>query len=358
MSSAQSTITSNVNLLLVNSSVITLNNPYIAYISSTTVPGRIATVRDATGLVSSPGRLIILSTLKDVLFSDGTSSITISQPFGYISLSSRDKNTWDVINTFAFPQPSPVSYVSSVYATASINANNLISRSYVSTTSLNTSTLNLLQVNSNNYVQYTVNNSGYLNYSNLVSNRTVAGDWANFRAEKNLDISNNIISNVSQATILNSVQTNLIMARSLLITTSVSDTVNASSSFDIFSSCNVSPFTFVRTGFSNYSFTFQLHGSTQSANPTNDLIYYFYLSNSIQNSVSYGRNFSLSYPYLQKQNSYFPSRTAFTYSDIFNLNSWNSGDTIYVYLNVNNSNSYAIAFTDVNLSLVYQPLFS
>jgi hypothetical protein len=355
MSSAQSTITSNVNLLLVNSSVITLNNPYIAYVSSITVPGRIATVRDATGLVSSPGRLIILSTLKDVLFSDGTSSITISQPFGYVSLSSRDKNTWDVINTFAFPQPSPVSYVSSVYATASINANNLISRSYVSTATINTSTLNLLQVNSNNYVEYTVNNSGYLSYS---LSRTVAGDWANFRAEKNLDISNNIISNVSQATILNTVQTNIVMARSLLITTSNSDTVNAASAFDIFSSCNVSPFTFTKTGFSNYSFTFQLNGSTQSANPTNDLIYYFYLSNSVQNTISYGRNFNPSYAYLQKQNSYFPTRTAFTYSDIFNLNSWNTGDTIYVYLNANNSNSYPIAFTNVNLSLVYQPLFS
>lgn len=146
MSSAYSTITSNVNLLLVNSSTITNFAPYIAYISSVSIPGRIATVRDAVGLVSSPGRLIILSTLKDVIFSDGTSSITISQPFGYISLSSRDKNTWDVINTFAFPQPSPVSYVSSVYATAGINANSILARSYISTANLTVDSISSINI--------------------------------------------------------------------------------------------------------------------------------------------------------------------------------------------------------------------
>jgi len=566
MSSAQSTITSNVNLLLVNSSVITLNNPYIAYISSTTVPGRIATVRDATGLVSSPGRLIILSTLKDVLFSDGTSSITISQPFGYISLSSRDKNTWDVINTFAFPQPSPVSYVSSVYATASINANNYLSRSYISTatlttdsissyriqastistanlfsqnistqnlrsfnniftnissqtvstnslfasnvstntttsqnvlvssltlsnisnrasltlsndgqallvngiptgtfraistatttlnmnnnsisnvlnlsisnlSSINISTANIVALNavftslstfnlrtqnistnniytnnissltswSSNFSSLTINASNIRN-ANIINTSVIKSDyitaniqpsilfsntinmnnsnidncanltiqlingiaisnyqtsnWANYKAKNNLDISNNLISNISQATLLNSVQTNLIMARSIQITTSNSDNVDGMASGDIFTECNVSPFTFTRTGFSNYSFTFQLNGSTLFSDPTGDLIYYFYLSNSIKNTVSYGRNFNSSYLYLQKQNSYFPTRTAFTYSDIFDLNNWNSGDTIYVYLSATNSNSYPISFTDVNLSLVYQPLFS
>jgi len=146
MSSSYSTITSNVNLLLVNSSTITNFAPYIAYISSVSIPGRIATVRDAVGLVSSPGRLIIVSTLKGVIFSDGTSSISISQPFGYVTLSSRDKNTWDIINTFAFPQPSPVSYVSSVYATASINANSIVARSYISTTNLTVDSISSINI--------------------------------------------------------------------------------------------------------------------------------------------------------------------------------------------------------------------
>ena len=105
MSSSYSTITNNVNMLLIDSSTITNFSPYVAYISSVNVPGTIATIRDSTGLLSTPGRIIIVSTLKDVLFADGTSSIRITQPFGYITMSARDKNTWSIVNTFAFPNP-------------------------------------------------------------------------------------------------------------------------------------------------------------------------------------------------------------------------------------------------------------
>jgi len=146
MSSAYSTITSNVNLLLVNSSTITLNNPYVAYISSVSIPGRIATVRDAVGLVSAPSRLIVLSTTKNVLFSDGTNSITISQPFGFVSLSSRDKNTWDIINTFAFPNPTGTSYVSSIYGTDGVNVNSVLSRTYISTGNLYVDSISSIRI--------------------------------------------------------------------------------------------------------------------------------------------------------------------------------------------------------------------
>ena len=100
MSSSYSTITNNVNLLLIDSSTITNFSPFVAYISSVNVPGRIATVRDSTGLVSTPGRIIIVSTLKGVIFADGTSSISITQPFGFVTMSARDKYTWNIINTF------------------------------------------------------------------------------------------------------------------------------------------------------------------------------------------------------------------------------------------------------------------
>lgn len=200
MSSAYSTITNNVNLLLVNSSTITLNAPYVAYISSINVPGRIATVRDAVGLVSSPGRLIILSTLKDVLFSDGTSSITISQPFGYISLSSRDKNTWDIINTFAFPMPSPVSYVSSIYATDRINANNMLARSYVSTGTLTTDSISSYRIQAST-----------ISTANLFS--------------QNLRGVNTIFTSISSQTL----STNSIFANSISTNTTISQNVLVSS---------------------------------------------------------------------------------------------------------------------------------
>lgn len=573
MSSAQSTITSNVNLLLVNSSVITLDNPYIAYISSTTVPGRIATVRDATGLVSSPGRLIILSTLKDVLFSDGTSSITISQPFGYISLSSRDKNTWDVINTFAFPQPSPVSYVSSVYATASINANNYLSRSYISTatlttdsissyriqastistanlfsqnistqnlrsfnniftnissqtvstnslfasnvstntttsqnvlvssltlsnistrasltlsndgqallvngiptgtfraistatttlnmnnnsisnvlnlstsnittsnlSSINISTANIVALNavftslssinlqtqnistnniytnnissltswSSNFSSLTINASNIRN-ANIINTSVIKSDyitantqpsilfsntinmnnsnidncanltiqlingiaisnyqtsnWANYKAKNNLDISNNLISNISQATLLNSVQTTITMPISVLVTTNNSYSISPFSLTNLFDNTNTSQFIFLNTGFTKYNFMLQFHGVTDSTGNTGPMGFYFYLSNATQCNASYvyGRNFNDSYFYFQNENLISPERTALTFNDIFDLTGWSSGDNIYIILSAYNSGCNTFNYTDVNLSLVYQPLFS
>lgn len=185
MSSAFSTITSNVNLLLVNSSIISLNAPYIAYVSSTSIPGRIATVRDAVGLVSSPGCLIIVSTLKDVRFSDGTSSITISQPFGYISLSSRDKYTWDVINTFAFPMPSPVSYVSSIFATDGIIANSYLSRTYVSTQNLTTDSISSYRIQAStistaNLFSQNISSQSLRSFSNIFTNVSTQTASTNF----------------------------------------------------------------------------------------------------------------------------------------------------------------------------------
>jgi len=136
MSSAYSTITSNVNLLLIDTKVITKNNPYVAYVSSINIPGRIATIRDSTGYLSTPNSIVV-STLKNVLFADGTSSFSITQPFGYITLSSRDKNTWNIINTFAFPQPQGVTNVSSIYVNDGIIANSLIVNTFISTNYLN-----------------------------------------------------------------------------------------------------------------------------------------------------------------------------------------------------------------------------
>ena len=134
MASAYSTITSNVNLLLVDTKVITKNGPYIAYVSSVSIPGRIATIRDNTGYLSTPNSIIV-STLSNVLFSDGTSSFSITQPFGYLTISARDPNTWNIINTFAFPQPQGTTNVSTLFVNDAIVATSLRT-TYVSTTNL------------------------------------------------------------------------------------------------------------------------------------------------------------------------------------------------------------------------------
>ena len=156
----------NVNVILVDSSTITPTHPYIVYISSVSIPGRIATVRDATGYLSTPNRIIV-STLKDILISPNISTFTITQPYGYISLSSRDANTWNIINTFAFPDPQGTPNVSSLYVNDGINATSLFATAYISTAYVNT-----YSISSFNLVASNAISTGYLQ-ANLISTNTL-----------------------------------------------------------------------------------------------------------------------------------------------------------------------------------------
>jgi hypothetical protein len=124
---ANSTITDNVNLLLLdtgNTSIFKAGEPYITYISTTTIPGRIATIRDATGYVST-GNTILISTMSSVFFVDGTSSLSITQPYGFVTLTSRNVNSWGVLNTFAFPDPLGTSLVSNLNVLNTVTTNSL-----------------------------------------------------------------------------------------------------------------------------------------------------------------------------------------------------------------------------------------
>ena len=166
MTTPYSTIMNNVNVVLVDSSTITPTNPYIVYISSVSVPGRVATVRDATGYLSTPNRIIV-STLKDVLISPNISTFTITQPFGYISLSSRDINTWNIINTFAFPDPQGTANVSSLHVNDGMTATNLLATIYISTPYVNT-----YSISSFNLVASNAISTGFLQ-ADLISTNTL-----------------------------------------------------------------------------------------------------------------------------------------------------------------------------------------
>ena len=186
ISPANSTITDTVSLILLDTSKgsnITpgVTNNFITYISSSTVPGRIATVRDATGYVST-GNFILLSTTKNVFFADGSSTLSITQPFGFVSFSSRSTNQWSVLNTFAFPDPLGTSYVSNVNVINSVNTSNIsvnsissgsitinsIRGSSISTNSISTSSIwtNSIRANSISTISLSTNS---INASNLTS---------------------------------------------------------------------------------------------------------------------------------------------------------------------------------------------
>jgi sugar lactone lactonase YvrE len=85
------------------------------YVSTTTIPGQLVTVNDATGFLSSP-QTILLSTTGGASFSDGSFSTLLTQGFAYITLVSQDTNTWEKVNTTPFPVPTSSIYYKAVDA--------------------------------------------------------------------------------------------------------------------------------------------------------------------------------------------------------------------------------------------------
>ena len=237
ISPANSTITDTVSLILLDTSKgsnITpgVTNNFITYISSSTVPGRIATIRDATGYVST-GNFILLSTTKNVYFADGSSTLSITQPFGFVSFSSRSTNQWSVLNTFAFPDPLGTSYVSNVNVMNSVNTSNIsvnnissgsitinsirgssISTNSISTSSIWTNSISTINISTNG-IRANFIDTNSISTTNLSTN----GIRANF-----IDI--NSISTIN-------VSTNSIWANSISTTNCSSSNVYTNSIYSL-----------------------------------------------------------------------------------------------------------------------------
>ena len=99
---------SGVPIINESTSVIQINSTgdsSVVYLSSTTTPGQIVTVFDATGFISSP-QSILISTV-------GTTTappLFIQQRYGYITIVSDDAGAWAPVNYNSFPTPSSISY--------------------------------------------------------------------------------------------------------------------------------------------------------------------------------------------------------------------------------------------------------
>lgn len=108
-----------------STSVIQIQSaPSVVYLSSTTTPGQMVAVVDATGFVSSP-QSILISTV-------GTSAppLFIQQRFGYVTLVSENRTKWNIVNCNSFPTPSSVYYKSADIT--EIHTSTLYSRRFIS----------------------------------------------------------------------------------------------------------------------------------------------------------------------------------------------------------------------------------
>jgi len=89
----------------VDSSGLQNGDTRIVYISTTTIPGQLVTITDATGFLSSP-QAIVLSTTGGAAFSDGSYSTLLQQRFSYLTIVSQDQQNWSVVSESPFQDPS------------------------------------------------------------------------------------------------------------------------------------------------------------------------------------------------------------------------------------------------------------
>ena len=101
----------------------------IVYLSSTTIPGQLVTVVDATGFMSSPNSIRISSVGSVV-----APSLQISQRFGYITLASQTTNTWLPVNCNSFPDTSSIYY--RALDAPLLNTSTLTAYAFISTTNM------------------------------------------------------------------------------------------------------------------------------------------------------------------------------------------------------------------------------
>jgi len=320
MSSPYSTITSNVTLLLLDTYTITSsNNPYIAYVSSVSVPGKIATIRDATGNLVNYNKIIV-STTNDVYFNDGTNRIDITQPFGYVSLSSRDKNTWNVINTYAFPDPYGVTMISSLFVRDNLTVPNI--------------------------------------YTNNIFGNGVSADVV---MNTNLDMYNYTIFGLGQTDQINYAATNDIISKYSLITSNNTSNIGTAISGFTVMTASDTPFT-LNTVFTKYKFTFYFKGET-SSNAISNTFFFCCLSNNTTGQLYSGSNVGsnplggFAYPLVVPKSLLGgnPTITTFQYTDVFSTNYVVDSLSVLLY---GYSDCNVFTYSAVNFYMTYEPVLS
>ena len=136
----QVTVDSNTSVVLLNTQSLLDNNDIVVLLSTTTLPGRIVSIRDTTGNLSATRRIVV-STMMGTQFFGGVSSYTLTQPFAFVTVANRDPTTWVLQNTFAFPAPTTVASVLGVTAgfmiVSSIQAQTVFSTTVMQVSSLN-----------------------------------------------------------------------------------------------------------------------------------------------------------------------------------------------------------------------------
>jgi len=105
------------SLVQVDTSELVFPNNAVVLLSSINAPGTIITIRDITGNASATSKIVV-STTQGLHYLDGPgcNTYSITQPYGFLTVTPRTSNIWAVINTFAFPDQAATPSVVGLYA--------------------------------------------------------------------------------------------------------------------------------------------------------------------------------------------------------------------------------------------------
>ena len=127
-------VSTNTSLVLLDTEYISTNSTLVILLSSISIPGRIVTIRDSTGFLTS-NRTITVSTTKGISFINNTTTTVLAAPYSFVTFANTDPYTWVLQNTFGFPTEGSAAnllgltanyvFVSSAHVTATISSANL-----------------------------------------------------------------------------------------------------------------------------------------------------------------------------------------------------------------------------------------
>ena len=368
-----SNLNQNTMVTLLNSSTISgvVNLPL-----TTNIPFRSIIFKDFNGYTSGAST-ITLSTVGTDTFEDGSSTYTLSNAFESVQFyADTYHNKW--VTLFS----SSLNNWSKYQATSMVNFNcNITSNNFINFYN------DLDMYDSNTGYQFgLISFYGKMSYFNIEDGypKPIVSEWSQFRAEQtvdisaniidnvsqlnvdyiygngmgvpvtfgtNIDLNNNVISNLQQTDISNLAATNLI-ARRIYTNNSDDFTINNTTFSNILMNNPISymnPNSFYTI--LNCTINFRCN------NVKDDLAYFLTLSNISFLSDLSGEMFNDSYPFIENKHNILTSNHSITFQEQFQVRDWADGDIFIPKLFVKSGTGLQ-TLKNIKFTMVYEPLFS
>ena len=120
-----------------STSVVFTGGNSIVYLSSSPLLGTIITIRDISGTTNNLAPITV-STTQGILFQENKSTFQLFQPYSFLTVSPKNISTWNLLNSFGFPQEGSALSVSSFTTETFDNTVAHISSAFISTMQINT----------------------------------------------------------------------------------------------------------------------------------------------------------------------------------------------------------------------------